>query len=196
MKVPLNWLKDYVDVTLPPSELAQRLTLAGFEVAEIITKGGGWDNIVIGQITAVNPHPNADRLRLATVNLGKEQETVVCGAPNLNVGDKIAFARVGARLINPYDGKVEELKPAKIRGVVSRGMVCSEKELGISDSHEGIMVLSARRLGRHAAGRLPGRYRPRHRYHRQPAGLPFGGGHCPRSCRPERPEDAHPGNKL
>jgi phenylalanyl-tRNA synthetase beta chain len=143
MKVPLKWLKDYVDVKLPPSELAQKLTLAGFEVGEIITKGGGWDNIVIGQITAVNPHPNADRLRLTTVNLGKEQETVVCGAPNLNVGDKIAFARVGARLINPYDGKVEELKPAKIRGVVSRGMVCSEKELGISENHEGIMVLSA-----------------------------------------------------
>jgi phenylalanyl-tRNA synthetase beta chain len=143
MKVPLNWLKDYVDVTLPPPELAQKLTLAGFEVAEIITTGGSWDNVIIGQITAVNPHPNADRLRLTTVNLGTEQETAVCGAPNLNVGDKIAFARLGARLINPYNGQSEELKPAKIRGIVSRGMVCSEKELGISDSHEGIMVLSA-----------------------------------------------------
>jgi phenylalanyl-tRNA synthetase beta chain len=141
MKVPLNWLKDYTDVVLPPAELAGKLTLAGFEVAEIITTGGSWDNIVIGQISAVSPHPNADRLRLATVDLGKEQETVVCGAPNLNVGDKIAFARVGARLINPYNGRIEELKPAKIRGVVSRGMICSEKELGISDSHEGIMVL-------------------------------------------------------
>jgi phenylalanyl-tRNA synthetase beta chain len=143
MKVPLNWLKDYTDVTLPPAELAQKLTLAGFEVAEIITTGGSWENIVIGQITAVSPHPNADRLHLATVDLGKEQETVVCGAPNLNVGDKIAFARVGARLVNPYNGQVEELKPAKIRGIVSKGMVCSEKELGISDSHEGIMILGA-----------------------------------------------------
>jgi phenylalanyl-tRNA synthetase beta chain len=142
MRVPLKWLKDYVNVTLPAPELAEKLTLTGFEVAEIITTGGSWDNIIVGQITAVNPHPNADRLRLATVNLGKEQETVVCGAPNLNVGDKIAFARVGARLVNPYDGKVEELKPAKIRGIVSRGMVCSEKELGISESHEGILVLS------------------------------------------------------
>ncbi|HUT67098.1 MAG TPA: phenylalanine--tRNA ligase subunit beta, partial [Dehalococcoidales bacterium] len=143
MTVPLNWLKDYVDVTLPPAELAEKLTLAGFEVAEIITTGGSWDNVVIGRITAVNPHPNADRLHLATVDLGTEQQTVVCGAPNLNAGDKIAFARVGARLINPYNGEVEELKPAKIRGVVSSGMICSEKELGISDSHEGIMVLSA-----------------------------------------------------
>jgi phenylalanyl-tRNA synthetase beta chain len=141
MKVPLKWLKDYVKVTLPTPELARRLTLAGFEVSEIITTGD-WENIVVGEITAVESHPNADRLRLATVNLGKETETVVCGAPNLNVGDKIAFASTGARLVNPYNGQVEELKPAKIRGVVSRGMVCSEKELGLSESHEGIMVLS------------------------------------------------------
>jgi phenylalanyl-tRNA synthetase beta chain len=141
MKVPLKWLKDYVNVTLPVPELAKRLTLAGLEVAEIITTGGSWENIIVGEITAINPHPNADRLRLATVNLGKEQETVVCGAPNMTVGDKIAFARTGARLINPANGKVEELKPAKIRGVVSSGMICSEKELGISDNHEGIMVL-------------------------------------------------------
>ncbi len=143
MKVPLNWLKDYVDVTLPAAEIADRLTMAGFEVAEIISTGGGWENVVIGQITAINPHPNADRLRLATVDLGTGQETVVCGAPNLNTGDKIAFASIGARLINPYNGEVEELKQAKIRGVVSCGMICSEKELGISESHEGILVLEA-----------------------------------------------------
>ena len=143
MKVPLSWLKDYVDVTLPAKELAQKLTLAGFEVAEIITTGGSWDNIVVGQITAINPHPNADRLRLATVDTGVGPETVVCGAPNLNTGDKIAFARVGAHLINPHNGQAEELKPAKIRGVESKGMICSEKELGISESHEGILVLAA-----------------------------------------------------
>jgi phenylalanyl-tRNA synthetase beta chain len=142
MKVPLSWLKDYVDVTLPPSELAQKLTLAGFEVAGISTTGGDWDNIVVGQITAINPHPNADRLRLTTVDLGMEQETVVCGAPNLNLGDKIVFARVGAHLMNPHTGQPEELKPAKIRGVLSSGMICSEKELGISESHEGILVLA------------------------------------------------------
>jgi phenylalanyl-tRNA synthetase beta chain len=143
MKVPLNWLKDYVDITLPLAELAERLTMAGFEVGELQTIGSNWESIVIGQITAVNPHPNADRLRLATVDLGTEQETVVCGAPNLNTGDKIAFARIGAWLINPHNGQIEELKSAKIRGVVSNGMICSEKELGISESHEGIMVLSA-----------------------------------------------------
>jgi phenylalanyl-tRNA synthetase beta chain len=142
MKVPLKWLKDYVKVTLPVPELANRLTLAGFEVSEIITTGGNWNNIIVGEITAINPHPNADRLRLATVNLGQEQETVVCGAPNLTIGDKIAFARVGARLVDAENGKLEVLKPAKIRGVESKGMICSEKELGISDSHEGILVLS------------------------------------------------------
>jgi phenylalanyl-tRNA synthetase beta chain len=143
MKVPISWLKDYVDITLPVKELAQKLTLAGFEVAEIITTGGNWENITIAQITAINPHPNADRLHLATVNTGTGEETVVCGAPNLNLGDKIAFARVGARMINPSNGKVEELKPARIRGVESKGMICSEKELGISESHEGILILAA-----------------------------------------------------
>jgi phenylalanyl-tRNA synthetase beta chain len=143
MKVPIKWLKDYVKLTLPVAELAERLTLAGLEVGEIITTGESWDNVLVGEITAIDPHPNADRLKLATVNLGKEQETVVCGAPNLTLGDKIAFARVGARLIHPETRKVEDLKPAKIRGVESKGMICSERELGISDSHEGIMVLSS-----------------------------------------------------
>jgi len=142
MKVPLKWLKDYVKITLPVTELAEGLTATGLEVGEIINTGGGWENVIIGEVTDINPHPNADRLKLATVNLGKEQETVVCGASNLNKGDKIAFARVGARLIHPETRKTEELKAAKIRGVESRGMVCSERELGISDSHEGILVLA------------------------------------------------------
>ena len=142
MKVPLNWLKDYTDVTMTTAELAEKLTLAGFEVGEIQAIGSGWDNVIVARITAINAHPNADRLRLATVDIGGAEETVVCGAPNLTVGDKIAFAQIGARLTNPYNGEVEELKPAKIRGVVSKGMICSEKELGISDSHEGILVLS------------------------------------------------------
>ncbi|MCX7911707.1 MAG: phenylalanine--tRNA ligase subunit beta, partial [Dehalococcoidales bacterium] len=143
MKVPLKWLREYTDVTLPAEELAKRLTAAGFEVAGITRSGGSWENVVIGEIKAISPHPNADRLHLATVDLGGEEETVVCGAPNLHLGDKVPFARPGARLINPYTGKTEELKPAKIRGVLSRGMICSEKELGISENHEGIMVLGS-----------------------------------------------------
>ncbi len=143
MKVPLSWLGEYVDVILPPTELANRLTMAGTEVNGVQVVGGSWENIVVGQIVAVNPHPNADRLSLATIDLGTEQPTVVCGAPNLRLGDKVAFASVGAQLIDGRSGQAFRLESAKIRGVVSNGMACSEKELGISDSHEGIMVLPA-----------------------------------------------------
>jgi len=144
MKVPLKWLREFVDVTLPPAEVAEKLTMAGMEAKGIQIIGGNWDErIVVGQIVAVNPHPNADRLRLPTVDLGDGQQTVVCGAPNLQVGDKIAFAREGAELIDGHSGQRTRLKPAKIRGVESSGMVCSEKELGISDEHQGILVLPA-----------------------------------------------------
>ncbi len=143
MKVPLKWLQEYIDITLPPADLASRLTMAGTEVKGLQVIGGSWGHIVIGQITAINPHPNADRLSLATIDLGTEQQTVVTGAPNLRLGDKVAFAHVGAQLIDGHSGQAFRLKPAKIRGVVSNGMACSEKELGISDSHEGIMVLPA-----------------------------------------------------
>ncbi|MFH0768264.1 MAG: phenylalanine--tRNA ligase subunit beta [Chloroflexota bacterium] len=141
MKVSLKWLKEYVDINLPLTDLAERLTMAGLEVKGMEVIGGNWENVIVGQIIAINPHPNADRLTLPTVDLGTEQATVVCGAPNLRVGDKVVFARVGAQLVDGHTGQVVVLKSAKIRGVVSSGMVCSEKELGISDRHEGIMVL-------------------------------------------------------
>ncbi|MFC2002960.1 phenylalanine--tRNA ligase subunit beta [Chloroflexota bacterium] len=141
MKVSLNWLREYIDAGLPPAEIAGRLTLAGHEVGEIQVIGGNWEGIVVGQIVEVNPHPNADRLTLVTVDLGADRQTVVCGAPNLRVGDKVPFAHVGAELIDGHSGEVVRLKSAKIRGVASSGMVCSEKELGISGSHEGILVL-------------------------------------------------------
>ncbi len=141
MKVPISWLKEYVDITMPIEDIAEKLTMAGFEVEEIIRTGGSWNKVVVGRIKAVNPHPNADRLTLPTIDLGDEETTVVCGAPNLKVGDKVPFAFVGAELIDGHTGKLGVLKPAKIRGVESAGMVCSEKELGISDRHEGILVL-------------------------------------------------------
>jgi len=143
MKVTLKWLREFVDVSLPPAEVADRLTMAGVEAKGVQVIGGKWDNIVVGRIAAVNPHPNADRLRLPTVDIGTGQPTVVCGAPNLNVGDKVAFAGVGAELIDGHTGQATVLKPARIRGVESSGMVCSEKELGISDNHTEILVLPA-----------------------------------------------------
>ena len=140
MKVPLSWLKEYVDIVVPPEELARRLTMAGTEVAEVATIGG-WTGCTVGLVTKVEPHPNADRLTLCTVDTGGGSMTVVCGAPNVAEGQKIAFAGVGAELYNRHSGKVEPLTAAKIRGVVSEGMVCSEKELGLGENHAGILVL-------------------------------------------------------
>ena len=141
MRVSLRWLKDYVDIRLAPAELAEKLTMAGLEVRAIETVGTTWDNVVIGEVVSLSPHPNAERLKLATVNLGTEQVTTVCGAPNINLGQRVPFARLGARLMDPHTGETVVLKAAKIRGIASEGMVCSEKELGISESHEGILVL-------------------------------------------------------
>ena len=141
MRIPLKWLRDYVDIKFAPEELAEKLTMSGLEVKGIQTIGGTWDKVVIGEVKALNPHPNADRLKLATVDIGTEQVNTVCGAPNIELGQRVSFAHVGARLIDPHTEEAVQLKPAKIRGVASEGMVCSEKELGISDSHEGILVL-------------------------------------------------------
>jgi phenylalanyl-tRNA synthetase beta chain len=141
MKISLNWIKQYVDTDLSPKEVARRLTMAGSEVKGLQVIGEDWEGIVVGRITAVNPHPNADRLTLVTIDLGGNKETVVCGAPNVAVDAMVAYASVGARLINPHTGEQETLKSAKIRGVVSNGMACSEKELGISEDHTGILIL-------------------------------------------------------
>ena len=141
MKISLRWLKNYVDIDLKPQALAEKLTMAGMEVDTLQITGSTWNNIVVGEVTDVNPHPNADRLSLATVDLASQQIMVVCGAPNISPGQKVAFAHVGAQLIDGHSGKLAILKEAKIRGVVSEGMVCSEKELGISDRHEEILVL-------------------------------------------------------
>jgi phenylalanyl-tRNA synthetase beta chain len=143
MKVSYNWLKQYADSGLPAAEIANRLTLAGIEVKSSQIIGGNWENIVVGQILTVNKHPNADRLTLLEIDTGKNKESVVCGAPNVAADAKIAYAPVGTTLIDGHTGQKAVLKTAKIRGVESNGMACSEKELGISDSHEGILILPA-----------------------------------------------------
>ncbi|HAL47912.1 MAG: phenylalanine--tRNA ligase subunit beta [Chloroflexi bacterium] len=146
MLVPISWLKNYVPITDLPKELAHRLTMAGVEVGDVEQIGADWDRdkVIVGHVLEVNPHPNADRLSLPTVDLGDgETATVVCGAPNVAAGQKIAFAKEGARLFSPRSGGVEELKRAKIRGVESTGMVCSRMELGMGEDHDGILVLDA-----------------------------------------------------
>lgn len=141
MKASLKWLRDYVDIRLTAKELAKKLTMAGMEVKGMQSTGKPWNNIVVGEVIAISAHPNADRLKLATVDVGDRQITVVCGAPNISIGQRVPFAHVNAELIDGHTGRVTILKPVKIRGILSEGMVCSEKELGISDRHEGIMVL-------------------------------------------------------
>ena len=141
MKIPLSWLKEYVDIKVPVAELAHKLTMAGTEVGEVVTTGD-WVGCTVGRVTLVEAHPNADRLTLCTVDAGwGEPIRVVCGAPNVAEGQKIAFARVGAELFSSHSGKIETLKAARIRGVVSEGMICSELELGTGDDHTGIVVL-------------------------------------------------------
>ncbi|MDI9546027.1 MAG: phenylalanine--tRNA ligase subunit beta, partial [Chloroflexota bacterium] len=161
MQVPLSWLRDYVDINLPVAELAERLTLAGLEVTALRSIGDWWDpeTITVGQVTAVLPHPDADRLVLVDVDYGDDApQRVVTGAPNLFAfcgqslaGDtlpllKVAFAREGALLVDAYSDArprpKKMLKATKIRGVRSAGMVCSERELGLSEEHEGIMLLA------------------------------------------------------
>ncbi|RUA31640.1 MAG: phenylalanine--tRNA ligase subunit beta [Chloroflexi bacterium] len=139
MRVPLSWLRQYVDVDLPVQELAHRLTMAGIEVGEVEVIGG-WKEVFVGHVTDVRPHPNADRLRLCVVTTGAEELEVVCGAPVAS-GQKICFAKVGANIYNTHSERHETLEAAKIRGVESQGMICSAIELGLGDDHSGIIVL-------------------------------------------------------
>lgn len=169
MKVPLSWLKDYVEIDMPLPQLARMLTMAGLEVEEVRLVGLpfpsqeqhefkfigiSWDpqKIIVARIDEVMPHPNADRLVLCRLNDGSEEIIVLTGAPNLypykGQGKlekplKVAYAREGSQI---YDGHqpgqvLTTLKRAKIRGIDSFSMVCSEKELGISDEHEGVIIL-------------------------------------------------------
>jgi phenylalanyl-tRNA synthetase beta chain len=138
MLVPLKWLKEFVDYDVPAQELADRLTMFGLEVEGVIERCAGLDKVIVAKVLGVEPHPDADKLRLARVDTGSEELTIVCGAPNLHEGMKSPLAMVGARL-----GEDFKVKKAKIRGVESKGMLCSERELGFSDDHSGIMDLDA-----------------------------------------------------
>ena len=149
MLIPLSWLRDFVAWEISTEALAERLTLGGLEVGGVKQTGAEWDptKVFVGQALSVRQHPNADHLILVTVDYGADAPLeVVTGAPNLQVGDsgqKVVFATVGARLIDGYADTLEykTLKKGNIRGIVSEGMACSEKELGISDAHEGIIIL-------------------------------------------------------
>jgi phenylalanyl-tRNA synthetase beta chain len=138
VKISINWLNDYVDLkNISINEIVDKLTYAGLEVEEVDDQAKKFENIVIGNVKEVKKHPNADKLSVCKVNDGKDDYSVVCGAPNVAAGQKVAFAKVGA--VIPNGGM--KLEKVKIRSEVSFGMICSERELGLGDNHEGIMVL-------------------------------------------------------
>lgn len=143
MKISYNWLKQYINCNLPAEEVAEVLTATGLEVEDIIpfeSVKGSLKGIVTGKVLSCVQHPNADRLSLTTVDVGGEEPlAIVCGAPNVAAGQKVLVATVGTTL---YSGDAAfEIKKSKIRGEVSEGMICAEDELGLGDSHDGIMVL-------------------------------------------------------
>lgn len=143
MKISYNWLKEYINLTTNPDQTAEILTDIGLEVEGIEyfeTVKGGLEGVVIGEIKSVVPHPNADRLQLTKVDVGhSELLDIVCGAPNVAEGQKVVVALVGCTLYP--DEKGFKIKKSKIRGEVSEGMLCAEDELGLGESHDGIMVL-------------------------------------------------------
>jgi phenylalanyl-tRNA synthetase beta chain len=144
MKISLNWLKDYIKVDLPAEKIAEILTDTGLEVEgleKVESIKGGLKGVVTGHVLTKEQHPDADRLSVTTVEIGTEAPVqIVCGAPNVEAGQKVVVATVGSVLYpNPEDEL--KIKKAKIRGVESAGMICAEDELGIGTSHDGIMVL-------------------------------------------------------
>ncbi|HEY4227886.1 MAG TPA: phenylalanine--tRNA ligase subunit beta [Candidatus Limnocylindrales bacterium] len=139
MRVPLSWLREFVDVELTPEELAARLTLLGMEVKGIERRGTDWANVVVGELLAVEKHPNADRLSLTKVNVGAGAALeIVCGATNIAVGQRVPVALPGAVL--PGNRRIERTEKM---GVVSNGMLCSGDELGLTADADGILILAS-----------------------------------------------------
>ena len=138
MKLPLSWIKEFVSTDLSPSEIADILTMAGLEVDGIEAVTAPFSNVVIAKVLEVEPHPQADRLQLATVTDGTNTTKLVCGAPNCRAGLVTALARVGA-VLQKNEEKPLKIKKGKIRGVESLGMLCSDAELGLSGEADGII---------------------------------------------------------
>jgi phenylalanyl-tRNA synthetase beta chain len=138
MKISLNWLKEYVDISgLTAEQISATLTMAGLEVEEMDDQGKKLDKFVVGYVETKEKHPKADRLSVCTVNTGSEVSQIVCGAPNVAAGQKVPVALLGA--VVPANGM--EISKVKLRGVESSGMICAEDELGIGTDHAGIMIL-------------------------------------------------------
>ena len=144
MKVSYNWLKDYLDIDKPVDEVAEILTNLGLEVEKIEdfeSIKGSLEGVIVGEVMSCKKHPNADRLKLTSIDLGDQGKfEIVCGAPNIAKGQKVPVATVGSTIYTNSGEKIK-ISKSKIRGVVSNGMVCAEDEIGLGDSHDGIMIL-------------------------------------------------------
>jgi phenylalanyl-tRNA synthetase beta chain len=140
IRVPLSWLRVYVDVTVPVDDLTHRLHMSGTEVKGIERQK--WDKIWVGRVTELGKHPNADKLQLATVDYGEgRRKVVVTGATNLKPGATVAYGEVGAEYVDGHTGERMVMKPKDMRGIKSEGMVLSERELGLGEEHDGILLL-------------------------------------------------------
>ena len=149
MIISYNWLSEYLPVTIDTERLSKILTSIGLEVESLHkyeSLKGGLEGIVVGEVLSCEKHPDADKLKITTVNIGAaEPSQIVCGASNVAVGQKVIVATVGAMLY-PSSGEPFQIKKAKIRGVESFGMICAEDEIGLGESHDGIMVLDADKI--------------------------------------------------
>jgi phenylalanyl-tRNA synthetase beta chain len=158
MRILQSWLKEYIRFSLPPAELAEKLTMLGLEFESVDFLGKEFEGFVVGRVVDVQKHPQADRLTVCRVDVGKETLQIVCGAPNVAVGQKVPVGLVGATVPHNQHGPAGEpfvLSKVKIRGVESSGMICSEFELGLGPDAEGILVLdSAARVGQSLARHL------------------------------------------
>lgn len=144
MQFPESWLREFCNPSLSTNELADVLTMGGFEVEDVRPVAPPFTSIVVAEIKSAEPHPNADRLRVCQVDAGQGALLqIVCGAPNARAGIKVPCALVGAELPPGEDGKPFKIKLGKLRGMESQGMLCSARELGISDEHNGLLELSA-----------------------------------------------------
>lgn len=138
MKISLNWLKEYTDLSgISTTEIVDKLTMSGLEVEDVVDENELYKNFIVAEVKSVAKHPNADKLSVCEVFEGKEILQVICGAPNVAAGQKVVFAPIGTIIPN---GNFQ-IKKAKIRGIESNGMICAEDELLLSDDHSGIMVL-------------------------------------------------------
>ena len=149
MKISNNWLKDYIKTDLKTEKIGEYLTDIGLEVEGIEkyeSVKGSLEGIVVGKVLTCEQHPNADKLKKTTVDVGNGKIlNIVCGAPNVAAGQIVPVAVVGTK-IHTKDGNSFDIKEAKIRGEVSQGMICAEDEIGLSDDHGGIMTVSYTRL--------------------------------------------------